>query len=43
VHTVNNKPCFNDAMKKGLYSGGMKLSSSYGREKVPVAEKFKYW
>mgnify|MGYP006078034037 FL=1 len=28
--TVNNEPAFKDAKEKGLYSGSMKISSSYG-------------
>ena len=37
--TVNNEPCFLNARKKGIYSGSMKLSDSYGYGDVPVAEK----
>jgi perosamine synthetase len=37
--TVNNEPCFYNARKRGLYSGSMKLSSSYGWGETPVAEK----
>ena len=37
--TVNNEPVFLKARKKGLYSGSMKISDSYGFGDVPVAEK----
>jgi len=37
--TVNNEPCFYDARKKGLYSGSMKISKSYGWGEAPVAKK----
>lgn len=37
--TVNNEPCFLNARKKGIYSGRMKLSDSYGYGEVPIAEK----
>ena len=35
--TVNNEPCFYNARKKGLYSGSMKISNSYGWGETPVA------
>tara|TARA_B100000902_G_C27292415_1_gene907916 strand:- start:733 stop:1959 length:1227 start_codon:yes stop_codon:yes gene_type:complete len=35
--TVNNEPCFYNVRKKGLYSGSMKLSNSYGWGETPVA------
>ena len=37
--TVNNEPCFYNARKKGLYSGSMKISNSYGWGETPVAVK----
>ena len=37
--TVNNEPCFYNARIKGLYSGSMKISESYGWGEVPVAEE----
>ncbi len=37
--TVNNEPCFYKARKKGLYSGSMKISNSYGWGETPVAVK----
>ena len=37
--TVNNEPVFAIAKKKGLFSGSMKLSDSYGFGDVPIAEK----
>ncbi len=35
--TVNNEPCFLNARKKGLFSGSMKISNSYGWGETPVA------
>lgn len=37
--TVNNEPCFYNARKKGLFSGSMKISQSYGWGETPVAIK----
>jgi len=37
--TVNNEPCFYNARKKGLYSGSMKISNSYGWGETPIAVK----
>ncbi len=37
--TVNNEPCFYNARTKGLYSGSMKISDSYGWGETPVAVK----
>ena len=36
---VSEEPPFNDAMKKGLFSGSMKISNSYGWGKTPTAIK----
>ena len=36
--TVNNEPAFQNAQKKGLYSGSMKISNSYGWGDVKNAE-----
>ena len=35
--TVNNEPCFANARKKGLFSGNMKISNSYGWGETPIA------
>ena len=35
--TVNNEPCFANARKRGLFSGNMKISKSYGWGDTPVA------
>ena len=37
--TENNEPCFYNARKKGLYSGSMKISNSYGWGETPIAVK----
>lgn len=37
--TVNNETPFKLAQKKGLYSGSLKISKSYGWGKTPIAEQ----
>ena len=36
---VNEEPPFKEAMNKGLYSGRLKISNSYGWGKTPKAKK----
>ena len=36
---VSEEPCFSKARLKGLYSGDMKLSDSYGWGETPIAKK----
>ena len=36
---VSEEPCFSNARIKGLYSGSMKLSDSYGWGQTPIAKK----